>query len=78
MMSGKESVTSSGINAVKEARVPAVPAEFGASPASSAGAFRACTGAASGGKYTLAMNIPTTKRSTTVLNVSILFKFVLD
>ena len=74
-MSGREIVTNSGINAVKEARVPAVAAESGASPVSSAGAFKACTGAASGGKNTLAMNIPTTKSSTTVVKASFLFKF---
>jgi hypothetical protein len=78
MMSGRETVTNSGIKAVKEARVPAVAAELGDSPISSVGAFRACAGAVSGGKNTLAMNIPTTKSSTTALKASILFNFLLD
>jgi hypothetical protein len=77
-MSGRDTVTVSGISAVKEASVPATPLELGTKGAYTCGGFNARTGVASGGSKTLASNINVTRSNVITVTASTLFGFLFD
>ncbi len=62
-INGRELVTSSGISAVKEAKVPFTASELGDWITPSVGALNAWTGLESGGKKLVAMNRLVTSKS---------------